>query len=78
MTFKELAEFILSQDEALQNEEARLVNIDNGDTIALDGDILRFIHLIDKDAIEFQCLDDYTALPNSCYEIDPEYIHYIE
>ena len=78
MTYKQLAEFILAQTEEIQNMEARFVNMDSEDTISLDGDNLRFIHLIDKDALTAEDIDDYTALANSQYDIDLEYIHYIE
>ena len=79
MTYKQLAEFILAQTEEMQNLEASFVNIDTENGVTLEGNNLRFIHLIEKDVLnENEQLDDYTSLASSHYEIDPEYIHYIE
>ena len=78
MTYKQLAEFILSQTEEIQNKEAAFVNLNFDEKISLDGDNLRFIHLIEKDVLSDEEIDDYTALANSYDEIDPEYIHYVD
>lgn len=79
MTYKQLAEFILAQTEEIQNLEASFTNLDFEETVTIEGDNLRFIHIIEKDVLnENEQLDDYTSLASSHYEIDPEYIHYIE
>ena len=78
MTYKELAEFILSQTEEIQNKEAAFVNLNFDERVSFDGDNIRFIHLIEKDALTDEEIDDYTALANSYDEIDPEYIRYID
>lgn len=78
MTYKQLAEFILAQTEDIQNTEAALVNLGTEETVTLDGNNLRFIHLIEKYPFKDEQIDDYTALACSNYEIDPEYIHYID
>lgn len=78
MTYKQVAEFILAQTEEIQNMEAGFVNLNSEEGVTLDGDNLRFIHLIEKDALTQEYIEDYTALANSQWEIDPEYIHYID
>ena len=78
MTYKQLAEFILAQTEEMQNQEAAFINLDTEDGVTLEGNNLRFIHLIEKDALTQEYIEDYTALANSQWEIDPEYIHYID
>ena len=78
MTYKQLAEFILAQTEEIQNMEASFINLDSEEGVTLDGDNLRFIHLIEMFPFEDEQIDDYTALACSNYEIDPEYIHYID
>lgn len=79
MTFKKLAEFILSQTEEIQNKEAAFINVNFDERVSLDGDNIRFIHLIEKDVSTDEEIDDYTALANSYYDdIDPEYIHYVD
>lgn len=78
MTYKQLAEFIMSQTEEIQNKEAAFVNLNFDERVSFDGDNIRFIHLIEKDVLNDEEIDDYTALANSYDEIDLEYIHYID
>lgn len=78
MTYKQVAEFILAQTEEIQNMEASFINLDTEDGVTLDGDNLRLIHLIEKDALTQEYIEDYMTLANSYYDIDPEYIHYID
>ena len=78
MTYKQLAEFILAQKDDIQNMEASFTNIDFEEGVTLEGNNLRFIHIIEKDALTQEYIEDHTSLANSHYEIDEEYIHYID
>lgn len=81
MTFKELANYILTLPENIQNSEAAFVNLDE-DTqcVALSGENNKIAMIEDKTfaPMIFGCITAYPAILSSDDEIGDEYDHFID
>lgn len=81
MTFKELANYILTLPEDIQNSEAAFANLDE-DTqcVALSGENNKLAMIKDKTIAPmiFGCITAYPAILSSDDEIHEEYDHFID
>lgn len=81
MTFKELANYILTLPEDMQNSEATFANLDE-DTqcVALSGENNKMAMIKDKTfaPMMFGCITAYPAILSSDDEIHEEYDHFID
>ena len=81
MTFKELANYILTLPEDIQNSEAAFANLDE-DTqcVALSGENNKVAMIKDKTIAPmiFGCVTAYPAILSSDDEIHEEYDHFID
>jgi hypothetical protein len=81
MTFKELANYILTLPEDIQNSEAAFANLDE-DTqcVALSGENNKLAMIKDKTIAPmiFGCVTAYSAILSSDDEIHEEYDHFID
>ena len=81
MTFKELANYILTLPEDIQNSEAAFANLDE-DTqcVALSGENNKLAIIKDKTIAPmiFGCITAYPAILSSDDEIHEEYDHFID
>jgi hypothetical protein len=81
MTFKELANYILTLPEDIQNSEAAFANLDE-DTqcVALSGENNKLAMIKDKTIAPmiFGCVTAYPAILSSDDEIHEEYDHFID
>lgn len=75
MTFKELAEFILSQPEEIQESEASFVNLDEDEFCTINCDNVKAITVVEKDFAPaiFGVPVAYRAIATSDDEIDDKY-----
>jgi hypothetical protein len=80
MTFKELANYILTLPENIQNSEAAFANIDEDECVELSGENNKIAMITDKTfaPMMFGCATAYPAILSSDEEIDDEYDHFID
>lgn len=81
MTFKELANYILTLPEDIQESEAAFANIDDDiGTVTLSGENNKVAMIKDKTfaPMMFGCVTAYPAILSSDDEIDKEYDHFID
>ena len=79
MTFKELAEFILSQPEEIQESEASFVNLDEDEFCTINCDNVKAVVVADKEFAPaiFGAPVAYRAIATSDDEIDDTYDHFL-
>ena len=80
MTFKELAEFILNQDEDVQNSEATFANLDEDTICSINCMNVKTILVTDKQIAPmiFGVPTAYCAIATSDDKIDDTYEHFID
>ena len=80
MTFKELANYILTLPEDIQNSEAVFANLDEDECVALSGENNKIAIIKDKTfaPMMFGCITAYPAILSSDDKIDDEYDHFID
>ena len=81
MTFKELANYILTLPEDIQNSEAAFANLnDDIGCVTLSGENNKIAMIKDKTfaPMMFGCITAYPAILSSDEEIDDEYDHFID
>lgn len=79
MTFKELANFILTQPEDVQESEANFCNLDEDETCSINCDNVKTILVTDKDFAPyiFGKPTAYYAIATSDDKIDETYDHFL-
>jgi len=81
MTFKELANYILTLPENMQNSEAAFANLDDStECVTLSGENNKIAMVTDKTfaPMMFGCITAYPAILSSDDKIDDEYDHFID
>lgn len=80
MTFKELANYILTLPEDIQNSEAAFANIDEDECVTLSGENNKIAMIKDKTfaPMIFGCITAYPAILSSDDKIDDEYDHFVD
>lgn len=80
MTFKELANYILTLPEDIQNSEATFANLDEDEKVALSGENNKIAMIKDKTfaPMMFGFVTAYPAILSSDDEIHEEYDHFID
>ena len=75
MTFKEVANFILSQPEEIQNAEAVFGNIDEGESVTINGENIKSVVVVERGFAPaiFGAPMAYRAIVTSDEEINDEY-----
>ena len=75
MTFKEVAEFILSQPEEIQNAEAVFGNIDEGEGVTINGENIKAVVVVERGfaPVIFGAPMAYRAIVTSDEDIEDEY-----
>jgi hypothetical protein len=75
MTFKELAEFILTQPDEIQESEATFTNLDDDEKCTINCENVKVITVIEKDFAPaiFGAPVAYHAIATSDDEIDDKY-----
>ena len=80
MTFKELANYILTLPEDIQNSEATFANLDEDEKVGLSGENNKIAMIKDKTfaPMMFGFVTAYPAILSSDDEIHEEYDHFID
>lgn len=79
MTFKELANFILTQSEEVQESEATFCNLDDDEKCSINYENVKVVKMVDKDFAPaiFGAYAAYYAIATSEDNIDDEYNHWL-